>query len=172
MGWWEAGARQSPPGRHPRSNMPKALFRSRQCPLDADGEGLEVSSHRPRDTPIGTAEMTDALGADDVGWEEDSQGEGETILPKSNLAPLPLEPPFQPMLLAGQKHWPRPGRANPRRLPRRTNPIIRISNIQVSNRKDDAANENDLPLVRRKRSRPPLQHPPNPRNERNRVCCL
>ena len=92
--------RQSPPGRHPRSNMPKEAYCVSSRPLDADGEGLEVSSHRPRDTPIGTAEMTDALGADDVGWEEDSQGEGETILPKSNLAPLPLEPPFQPMLLA------------------------------------------------------------------------
>ena len=87
-------------GDTPRGNMPKEAYCVSSRPLDADGEGLEVSSHRPRDTPIGTAEMTDALGADDVGWEEDSQGEGETILPKSNLAPLPLEPPFQPMLLA------------------------------------------------------------------------
>ena len=80
--------------------MPKEAYCASSRPLDADWEGLEVSSQRPENTPIGTAERIDTQEADDVGWGEDSQGEGETILPKSNLAPLPLEPPFQPMLLA------------------------------------------------------------------------
>ena len=40
--------------------MPKEAYCASSRPLDADGEGLEVSFHNPKDTPIGTAEGIDA----------------------------------------------------------------------------------------------------------------